>query len=100
VGVSGVVWHDGRGHDTLKVAERCEAELGEEQWSFIEGCPRDWGNLPIPERFLTPQSLQKTLPNRPRKRLISCGEFSHTRGVDCEEMVRHGRVLHTKLLNE
>jgi hypothetical protein len=23
-------------HDTLKVAERCEAELGEEQWSFIE----------------------------------------------------------------
>jgi hypothetical protein len=35
-------------HDTLKVAERCEAELGEEQWSFIEGCPRDWGALPIP----------------------------------------------------
>jgi hypothetical protein len=31
-------------HDTLKVAERCEAELGEEQWSFIEGCPRDGGN--------------------------------------------------------
>jgi hypothetical protein len=28
-------------HDTLKVAERCEAELGEEHWSFIEGCPRD-----------------------------------------------------------
>jgi hypothetical protein len=36
-------------HDTLKVAERCEAELGEEQWSFITGCPRDWGTLPIPE---------------------------------------------------
>ena len=35
-------------HDTLKVAERCEAELGEEQWSFIEGCPRDWGNLTHP----------------------------------------------------
>jgi hypothetical protein len=34
-------------HDTLMVAERCEAELGEEQWSFITGCPRDWGNLPI-----------------------------------------------------
>jgi hypothetical protein len=27
---------------THKVAERCEAELGEEQWSFIAGCPRDW----------------------------------------------------------
>lgn len=36
-------------HDTLKVAERCEAELGEEPWSFIDGCPRDWGNLPIPD---------------------------------------------------
>jgi hypothetical protein len=40
-------------HDTLKVAERCEAELGEEQWSFIEGCPRDWGNLPIPDGPIT-----------------------------------------------
>jgi hypothetical protein len=28
-------------HDTLKVAERCEAELGEDQWSFITGCRRD-----------------------------------------------------------
>jgi len=34
-------------HDTLKIAARCEAELGEEQWSFIGGCPRDWSNLPI-----------------------------------------------------
>ena len=33
----------------LKVAERLEAELGEEQWSFIEGCPRDWAALPIPD---------------------------------------------------
>ena len=40
-------------HDTLKVAERCEAELGEEQGSFIEGCPRDWGNLPIPDGPIT-----------------------------------------------
>jgi hypothetical protein len=38
---------------TLKVAERCEAELGEEQWAFVEGCPRDWGNLPIPDGPLT-----------------------------------------------
>jgi len=36
-------------HDTLKIAERCEAELGEEQGSFIDGCPWDWGNLPIPD---------------------------------------------------
>jgi hypothetical protein len=40
-------------HDTLKVAERCEAELGEEPWSFINGCPRDWGNLPIPDGPIT-----------------------------------------------
>ena len=40
-------------HDTLKVAERCEAELGEERWSFIDGCPRDWGNLPIPDGSIT-----------------------------------------------
>jgi hypothetical protein len=38
---------------TLKVAERCEAELGEEQWSFVDGCPRDWGNLPMPDGPLT-----------------------------------------------
>src|SRR5713101_4287611 len=40
-------------HDTLKVAERCEAELGEEQGSFIEGCPRDWGTVPIPDGPIT-----------------------------------------------
>jgi hypothetical protein len=40
-------------HDTLKVAERCEAELGEEHWSFIEGCPRDWSHLPIPDGPIT-----------------------------------------------
>jgi hypothetical protein len=36
-------------HDTLKIAERYEAELDTEQWSFIEGCPREWGTLPIPD---------------------------------------------------
>ena len=40
-------------HDTLKVAERCEAELGDEQWSFITGSPRDWGHLPIPDGPIT-----------------------------------------------
>jgi hypothetical protein len=36
-------------YDTLKVAKRLEAELGEEQPSFIEGEPRDWDLLPLPE---------------------------------------------------
>jgi hypothetical protein len=40
-------------HDTLKVAKRLEAELGEERWSFIEGCPRDWAELPIPDGPIT-----------------------------------------------
>jgi hypothetical protein len=33
----------------LRVAERAEAELGEEQFSFIDGFPADWQKLPIPE---------------------------------------------------
>lgn len=37
----------------LAVAQRCEAALGDEQTSFIEGCPRDWGHLPIPDGPLT-----------------------------------------------
>src|SRR5918992_1761669 len=36
-------------YDTLKVARRLEAELGEEQTSFIEGDAVDWDLLPPPE---------------------------------------------------
>src|SRR5258708_25586521 len=36
-----------------RLAERHEQELGEEQPMFIEGCPRDWNELPIPEAPLT-----------------------------------------------
>jgi hypothetical protein len=35
-------------YDTLKVAKRLEAELGEDQASFIEGAPSDWELLPPP----------------------------------------------------
>jgi hypothetical protein len=38
-------------YDTLKVAKRLEAELGEDQASFIEGEPGDWVLLPPPEGF-------------------------------------------------
>jgi len=37
----------------LRVAERAEAELGEEQVSFVEGCPAQWAKLPIPEGRIT-----------------------------------------------
>lgn len=34
-------------HDPLQVAQRCEAELGEEHGRLIDGGPRDGGSLPI-----------------------------------------------------
>src|SRR6266699_6217797 len=36
-------------YDTLKVAKRLEAELGDEQQSFIDGDPSDWLLLPQPD---------------------------------------------------
>ena len=36
-------------YDTLKVAKRLEAELGDEQSGFIEGDPSDWEPLATPE---------------------------------------------------
>jgi len=40
-------------YDTLKVAKRLEAELGDEQASCIEGEPSDWDLLPPPEGVFT-----------------------------------------------
>ncbi len=40
-------------YDTLKVAKRLEAELGDEQSGFIEGDPREWERLPLPEGVFT-----------------------------------------------
>jgi hypothetical protein len=37
----------------LDTAERLERELGEEQNCFIEGCQRDWNQLPAPDGPLT-----------------------------------------------
>ncbi len=37
----------------LKIAERLEDELGDEQVFFIEGCPMTWAELPIPDGPLT-----------------------------------------------
>jgi hypothetical protein len=36
-----------------QVAERLEEELGDEQYCFIEGCQRDWNQLPQPDGPLT-----------------------------------------------
>src|SRR5262247_2498955 len=44
-------------YDTLKVAKRLEAELGDEQSSFIEGDASDWDLLRLPE-VLHAQGLQ------------------------------------------
>jgi len=40
-------------HHLLQVGESCEEALGEEQVSFVEGCPRDWAQWPIPDGPLT-----------------------------------------------
>jgi hypothetical protein len=37
----------------LAMAQRCEDELGEEQWAFVDGCPADWETLPIPDGPIT-----------------------------------------------
>ena len=39
--------------NTHKIAKRLESELGEEKYAYIEGCPRDWGNLPLPDKRIT-----------------------------------------------
>jgi hypothetical protein len=39
--------------NALAVAQRCEAELDDERMSFIDGCPRDWEPLPIPDGPIT-----------------------------------------------
>jgi hypothetical protein len=38
---------------TQRMAERLEAELGDEQFMFVEGCERDWEALPCPDMPLT-----------------------------------------------
>ncbi len=40
-------------NQSSEVAEREEASLGDEQVFFIEGCARDWANLPRPEGPIT-----------------------------------------------
>ncbi len=39
--------------NVARLAERIESELGEEKDVFIEGCPRDWAELPAPEGRLS-----------------------------------------------
>ena len=36
-----------------QIGERLESELGEDKGVYIEGCPRDWANLPRPDLPLT-----------------------------------------------
>ena len=38
---------------TLRIGERLESELGDEQMFFIEGCESDWEGLPRPDLPLT-----------------------------------------------
>jgi hypothetical protein len=40
-------------YNSQKVAKKLENELGEEQWTFIEGCEMEWEKLPKPDSPLT-----------------------------------------------
>ena len=48
-----------------QVAERSEAELGDEQGVFIDGRPRDWDDLPHPDGPLTVAGFLPTFIGRP-----------------------------------
>lgn len=37
----------------LEIARRSKETLGEEQFSFIDSCPRDWRALPLPQGPMT-----------------------------------------------
>ena len=39
--------------NTHRVGKRLDEELGEEKFSYIEGCPNEWAKLPIPEERIT-----------------------------------------------
>lgn len=40
-------------YNTQQVSLKLEGELGKEQMMFVDGCQRDWGNLPRPDAPLT-----------------------------------------------
>src|SRR5271169_6586864 len=71
------------------VAERIEAELGEEKWQFIDGCQREWDTLPAPrpplivglDRWLYPRQGPKV----PWRGLVRSHRWQeHARGRRCE----------------
>ena len=39
--------------NTHKVSNRIESELGDEKWTFIDSCPKEWEELPVPDLPLT-----------------------------------------------
>jgi hypothetical protein len=51
--------------EVVQVAERSKAELGDEQGAFIDGCPRDWADLPHPDGPLTVAGFLPTFIGRP-----------------------------------
>jgi hypothetical protein len=73
------------------VAERMEAELGEEKWNFIEGCQGDWDRLPPPGPPLTVE-LDSGFTPRSRNPMARAGSKS-SRARACQR-----KALRTALL--
>jgi hypothetical protein len=103
--------------DTLKVAKRLEAALGEEQASCIEGDPSEWELLPLPEGSFTVGIAGGYVRNwgdkKPNfevivgKRMLSCGEgvedrppsrkrFGFVQTLDTQPKRRLYAVLHAQ----
>jgi hypothetical protein len=56
------------------LAQRLEDSLGEEQGCYIEGCPRDWSQLPIPDGALEHRWGVRAGSRETRRVRSHCGE--------------------------
>ena len=74
------------------VAERMEAELGEEKWQFIDGCQRDWDACLRPGRRLPWDWTAALSTPRTRSAVLKAGSKS-SRARACQ-----GKALRNALL--
>jgi len=105
VGLARILWPDRPGAQGLSAGRRhaqrhhrpepyphsrprCEDELGEEQWAFVEGCPADWGRLPIPDGPITVASMVDMCAIGTRRRVTSKSSSARASWPFAERMRR------------
>ncbi len=75
-------------YDTLNVAKRLEAALGEEQPGFIDGEPRDWDLLPPPDGAFTvgiDGCYVRNWLDKKHNFEVIVGKSTHTFGEDADD---------------